>query len=85
MQVREVEGRDIEDELAKAAAMLKATPGILAVTVLDARRRLELLEPWLGTIGDLDDLPVPRLIAVTIDPDRTARFRRACRTPDATR
>ena len=40
------------------------------------RAATRLLEPWLGTIGDLDQLPVPRLIAVTIDPRRAARFRR---------
>lgn len=67
VQLRPLSGQDIEAELAKAEALLKSTSGILAVKVLDRDAGVKLLEPWLGTSGSLDDLPVPRLIAVTLD------------------
>lgn len=67
VQVRKVKDTDIEAEVAKAAALLSATPGISGVEILDRSAGVRLLEPWLGSIGDLDQLPVPRLISVKID------------------
>lgn len=69
VQIREVDGRDIESEIAKAEAILKTTPGILTVKVLSREDALALLEPWLGSLGTLGDLPIPRLITVTTDPE----------------
>lgn len=74
VQIREIAGRNMEEDLAKAAAILKATPGILKVTVLDEKAAIALLEPWIGGIEGLEDLPVPRLIAVEIDPDNPPDF-----------
>ncbi|CAN5245622.1 ABC transporter permease [soil metagenome] len=74
VQVRETEGRVMEDELKKAAAVLRAAKGVVSVTILDAKAALELLEPWLGQTGGLDDLPVPRLITVGVDPDHPPDF-----------
>lgn len=74
VQVREVAGRNMDDDLARAAAILQATPGILKVTVLDEKAAIDLLEPWIGGIDGLEDLPVPRLIAVEIDPDHPPDF-----------
>ena len=73
--MREIEGRDMEEELAKAEAILKATHGRRRRSRSSTRRRRStLLEPWLGSIGGLDDLPVPRLITVAIDPDNPPDF-----------
>lgn len=66
VQVRLIQGADLDAELAKAEALLKQYPGIVTVTVLDRDAGVELLEPWLGT-RNLEDLPVPRLIKVLID------------------
>lgn len=74
VQVRETEGRVIEEELKKAEAILKAAPGVVSVTILDEKAALDLLEPWLGNTGGLDDLPVPRLITVGVDPDNPPDF-----------
>jgi cell division transport system permease protein len=74
VQIREIPGRDMEADLAKAAAILKSTPGILNVTVLDEKAAIDLLEPWIGGIDGLEDLPVPRLIAVEIDPNHPPDF-----------
>jgi cell division transport system permease protein len=49
-------------------ALLRQTKGILAATVLDAKETARLLEPWLGPKVPLDQLPVPKLIDLRIDP-----------------
>jgi len=67
VQIRKMKDTDIEAEVAKAAALLSATQGIAGVEILDRSEGTRLLEPWLGAIGDLDQLPVPRLISVKID------------------
>ncbi len=66
VQVRLVEGADLDQELSKAETLLRDFPGIAAVAVLDREAGAALLEPWLGT-RNLDDLPIPRLIKVTVD------------------
>ncbi len=66
VQVQQLSAIDIEDELKKATAILQQTSGVLKVEVLDRAQGLRLLEPWLGKSG-LEDLPIPRLIRVTID------------------
>jgi cell division transport system permease protein len=55
-------------------AILQSTPGVLSVTLLDEEAARKLVEPWLGDAGDLADLPIPRLITVTVDPDAPPDF-----------
>ncbi|MGE0006368.1 MAG: cell division protein FtsX [Parvibaculaceae bacterium] len=74
VQIREIPGRNMEEDLAKAAAIIKTAPGVMKVTVLDEQAAIDLLEPWIGGIDGLEDLPVPRLIAVEIDPDHPPDF-----------
>lgn len=75
VQVRQLKDVDIEQEVNAAITLLKDAPGVKAVEAIDREAAVKLLEPWLGT-SELDDLPVPRLIRVTIDeaspPDFTA-------------
>jgi cell division transport system permease protein len=75
VQVRILQNADIEKELAKAQVLLEGTSGILGVDVLDRDAGAKLLEPWIGS-ANLEELPIPRLIRVTIDekspPDFTA-------------
>jgi cell division transport system permease protein len=66
VQVRVMQDVDIDKEVAKAEALLKTTPGIRQVEVLDRDAGAKLLEPWLGT-SNLQDLPIPRLLRVTTD------------------
>ena len=68
IQVRPAAGRDIEAEIAKAAAIARASPGVAAVRPYSQEESARLLEPWLGSGLQLDDLPVPRLIVVRIAP-----------------
>lgn len=54
--------------VALALKVLSATPGVVSVVPLDARRTAQLLEPWLGSGVDPADLPLPRLMDLRIDP-----------------
>ena len=47
--------------------LLRETRGVDSVRVLEKRQMLALLEPWLGKTDLLQDLPLPRLLDVTID------------------
>jgi cell division transport system permease protein len=67
VQVRPVEGGDIEADVARVRDLLAATRGVKAVEVFDRERSAALLEPWLGKGSALEDLPIPRLVTVEID------------------
>ena len=49
-------------------AVLRQTPGIRSVHLLTPSETSRLLEPWLGSPVPLEELPVPRLIDVGLDP-----------------
>jgi cell division transport system permease protein len=66
IQLRPVPGRDIEADIAKAAAMARASAGVAEVRPYSKEETARLLEPWLGSGVQLDDLPVPRIIVVRI-------------------
>jgi cell division transport system permease protein len=66
VQIRILNGVDVEGELIKAETILRSISGVKSVDVLDRDAGAKLLEPWLGA-GDLSELPIPRLIRVTID------------------
>ncbi len=66
VQLRQISSVDMEVELQKAAALLESTKGVVSVEPLNRNASLKLLEPWLGK-ANLDDLPIPRLIRVTIN------------------
>ena len=66
VQVRQLQGAQIEAELAKADELLRSFPGVAGTIMLGRDAGAKLLEPWLGN-RNLDDLPVPRLIRVVVD------------------
>jgi cell division transport system permease protein len=66
IQIRPTSGRDIEADVAVAAAIARATRGIVEVRPLSRAESARLLEPWLGTGLALDDLPIPRMIIVRL-------------------
>lgn len=68
VQVREIEARDIDVDVAAVLALLSETEGVVAADDLGREAAEKLLEPWLGTEG-LDALPVPRILRVTVKPD----------------
>lgn len=67
VQIVEQEGIAMEAQVEGALAVLSAAPGVAAVRRMTAAESAELLRPWLGDV-DLAAVPVPVLIAVTLDP-----------------
>ncbi len=69
IQVRPVQGRDLEADVARATEMARAYPGIVDVRPFSKDESARLIEPWLGSGLVLDDLPVPRMIVVKLQDD----------------
>ncbi|MBN8961775.1 MAG: ABC transporter permease [Rhizobiales bacterium] len=68
VQVRPVNGRDLDRDVAAAAEALKAQPGIVDVRIFTREESNKLLEPWLGSGLSLDELPIPRIIVGRVTP-----------------
>lgn len=66
IQVRPDIRRDMERDLARIAAIARETAGVREVQVVPRAESDKLLEPWLGAGLQLADLPIPRLVVVTI-------------------
>lgn len=70
IQIRPTEGVDMLREIDKAVALAQEFPGIGSVRAMSDTETKQLLEPWLGDGFDLDGLPVPRLVQITVsDPE----------------
>lgn len=72
IQVRPVEGRDIETEVRRATLIARASQGVAQVRPYSRAESLRLLEPWLGGGLALDELPIPRLVVITLAPGAKA-------------
>jgi len=66
IQIRPTEGVNMLREIDKAVALAQEFPGIDSVRALSDAETKSLLEPWLGEGLQLDGLPVPRLIQITV-------------------
>jgi cell division transport system permease protein len=58
-------------EMAAAIELLRQTPGVVSAVPVPPEELEVLVEPWLGTAKAEPDLPLPRLIDVTLDPGAT--------------
>jgi cell division transport system permease protein len=67
IQIRPTPGNDIDAQILKAVSLARATPGVTEVRAYSKAQSDRLLEPWLGGLS-LDELPVPRMIAVRVGP-----------------
>jgi len=67
IQVKPDDGLDMEAALTEVRTIVLAVPGALSAEIVDRASTARLLEPWLGEGFDMDELPVPRLVIVTID------------------
>jgi cell division transport system permease protein len=76
IQIKPAEGLDMEAALEKAAAVAGGFPGIVSTRIVDREATARLLEPWLGSGLDIDELPVPRLIIVTLNEAYPPNFER---------
>jgi cell division transport system permease protein len=67
VQVRQLSDSDLDAEMQKALAILTSTPGISGARALGPEDVNALLEPWLGASPAVAELPLPRLISVSLD------------------
>jgi len=74
IQVRPVSGRDVETDVRAAVALARATAGIADVRPYTREESAALVEPWLGSGLQLNDLPIPRMIVVKLSSGATPNF-----------
>ncbi len=74
VQIRPAEDFDIEAALEDTRAMVVEFEGVTGAQVISMPETQELLSPWLGAELDLSQLPVPRLVVVTIDENNPPDF-----------
>jgi cell division transport system permease protein len=74
IQIKPEEGRDMELALLDAKSLALEFSGTLSAEIVDKADTARLLEPWLGEGFDMDELPVPRLLIITIDKDNPPDF-----------
>jgi cell division transport system permease protein len=72
VQVRPSGGQSPAEAAARAAEALAGVPGVLEAQVLDRAEAERLLEPWLGKGNLPEDLPLPRLVTLDLDPKAPA-------------
>lgn len=60
----------MEEQARAALNVLKTTPGVRSVRVVDLAEQEKLLEPWLGPDIPMESLPLPLMIEVTTDRER---------------
>ncbi len=66
--VRARGGETPDAAAARAAEVLAGVAGVSEARALEKEKAYELIRPWLGDVAaDLDDLPVPRLVAVGLE------------------
>jgi len=70
--VRARGGETPDAAAARAAETLAGLKGVAEARALEREKAYDLVRPWLGDMSDLEDLPVPRLVAVTLDPEEPA-------------
>ena len=74
IQIKPADGLDMEQALKSAQEIALRFKGVTGASIVDREATARLLEPWLGKGLDIDELPVPRLVVVTIDTARPPDF-----------
>ena len=72
VMVRPKGGESSSEAAARAAEALAGAPGVSEARVLDRAEAERLLEPWLGKGNIPDDLPLPLLVTLDLDPAHPA-------------
>lgn len=80
IQIRPADDFDMDAALQKAEAIAEQFPGVRGARIIGREETVALLEPWLGSGLGLDELPVPRLVVVTIDEANPPDFARLSAT-----
>ena len=66
VEIAYAEGQDLDKKMSKAAEALKTFPGVEDVRPLSLDETAQLLTPYLGRADIIKQLPLPRLIEITI-------------------
>lgn len=74
IQIKPEDGLDMNAALNKARNLALGFAGTREGTIMDDAATSRLLEPWLGSGLDLSELPVPRLVIITIDESNPPDF-----------
>lgn len=74
IQIKPADDQDMERALLDAKSLALEFSGTLSAEIVDKSDTARLLEPWLGEGFDMDELPVPRLLIITIDKDNPPDF-----------
>ncbi|WP_047147315.1 ABC transporter permease [Aquamicrobium sp. LC103] len=74
IQIKPADDLDMEAALASAQSIASRFAGVRSASIVDRAATARLLEPWLGAGLNIDELPVPRLVIVTIDPTNPPDF-----------
>lgn len=74
IQIKPAEGLDMDRALQQAKDLALGFVGTKDGTIMDDGATARLLEPWLGTGLNLEDLPIPRLVIITIDEQNPPDF-----------
>jgi len=67
VEIKPSRDMDSETQLDAVMTVLSKTPGIITARPLDREDIRALLEPWLGQGKVSDDLPLPTLVAISVD------------------
>lgn len=60
-----------EAEIARLESLLQSRAEIKSLSVLSQERAQSLLKPWLGDVELPDDLPIPVLFSLELEPEQT--------------
>lgn len=74
IQIKPEDGLDMAAALTRARNVALTFVGTESGQIMDEQATARLLEPWLGTGLDINDLPVPRLVIITIDESNPPDF-----------
>jgi cell division transport system permease protein len=74
IQIRPFDKAQMDVAIRDASRLALTYDGVVKVTALDEAQTAKLLEPWLGAGRDLSDLPVPRLLTLSIAPGTRPDF-----------
>ena len=66
IQIKPFDEVEMEEAIRSASRIALTFEGVTKVTALNDKETARLLEPWLGAGLQLDELPVPRLLTVSL-------------------
>ncbi len=67
IQIRAGDPKTTDAQVQQAAEIARKTPGVADTHILTAAETGRLLEPWLGSGLELEELPVPRMVVVRLN------------------